>query len=104
MQDVTDSASCSTRSLVRDMRVQALLALDEHPALHAIEERYLDKAWRQAQVDDQKEVARATEFLSHLGSDEPERRVDEAEQTYDPRDEEPEPQECPRLRVPHLDG
>lgn len=54
-----------------------------------------EKAWRQAQVDDQKETAQAAEFLSHLGSDEIKRRVDEAEQAYDPSDEGPESQECP---------
>lgn len=75
--------------------VKALLALDEYPALHAIEGPYLDKTWRQARVDDQKEAARAAEFLSHLGSGEIERRVDEAERAFDPGDEGPEPQGCP---------
>jgi len=80
---------------VTEADVQALLALDEHPALQAIAGHYLDKTWREAQVDNRIELARAADFLSHLSANEITRRVDEAERANDFGDGDPKPQECP---------
>ena len=75
--------------------VEALLALDKHPALQAIAGHYLDKNWRQAQVADQIERSRAADFLDNLDSNEISRRVREAERVSGFHEDELEPQECP---------
>jgi hypothetical protein len=77
--------------------VKALLALDDHPALQALRDRYLDETWRRAQVADRNERARAESYLDLLNEEERTRRVEAADAALAPTpdDVETPPQECP---------
>lgn len=59
--------------------VQALLALDKHPALGVLAGHYLDRDWRRAQIDDRAEQARAADYLALLHEEEADRRGQHAE-------------------------
>ncbi len=84
------------RQVTRD-DVKALLALDDHPALRAVHNQYLDETWRRAQVADRNEHARAADYLDLLGEEERTRRVEAADAVLAPTPGEVEtpPQECP---------
>ncbi|MGR7023755.1 hypothetical protein [Geodermatophilus sp. URMC 62] len=84
------------RQVTRD-DVAALLALDDHPALHVLHNHYLDERWRRAQVADLNEHARAASYLALLPEEERTHRVEAADAALGPTpgDIDTLPQECP---------
>lgn len=77
--------------------VAALLALDSHPALHALNDHYLDRDWRRAQVADRTDKARAAGYAALLGDEELSRRATHAQEQLSPipGDDFTSPQLCP---------
>jgi len=86
-------------AILTEAQVAALVALDHHPALGVLVDRYADRSWRRAQVRDLDIRAHAEQYLEVIGEVEAERRAARIGEylPLDPneRDATPEPQECP---------
>jgi hypothetical protein len=83
--------------VLTDEDVRALGQLDDHPALRVLSGQYADSGWRQGQVEDLNEHARASDYLALLDESEQERRRNELPVPLVKPGDDPgvPPQSCP---------
>lgn len=78
-----------------DADVEALVALDDHPALRCLGDRRNDLAWTRGDVDEDLEMSRALGFMRLLDEADVQARVEAAERYAPHYDDGRELQDCP---------
>lgn len=97
-QPVRHGRTVASSGTLDRSHIEALLALDDHPALMVLSGEYADQRWRKAQVRDLQLQEHAFRYLALIGDEEAERRANMAGE-YIPYDTdglgEVEAQTCP---------